>query len=225
MAPSLTILLALGALFTSALAAPAAEAQRRQRHDTAPAPWHRHSTAALQTLKPAMPTLPGLAPNTNVTLFVPVLGVGTQNYTCNGTEFVQTEAQSGAVAALYDISDLLMRDAGAAATLAQDYAAGALRAPLGPQVGLHYFSADNVPVFNLTGAPEEAVLAGAKIGSVDAPDSEADVPWLFLLDAGNGVSRKLNTVYRVDTDRGVKHREMCRVEGKTKEKAYAAQYW
>lgn len=225
MAPFLYSILATAALLTTTtLAAPAPTTQRSRPHNP-PSTWHRYSTSQLQTLKPRMPTLEGLAPNTNVTLFVPVLGVGTQNYTCNGTDFVQTEAASGALAQLHDITDLLMSGRADANTLAQQYVEDGRLAGLGPQVGLHYFSADNVPVFNLTGAPEPAVLAGAKIASVDAPDAKMDVPWLFLLDAQNGVSQKLNTVYRVDTEKGVNHREKCRVEGKTKEKHYAAQYW
>ena len=230
MAPSLTTFLAAGTLLTAALAAPAADwsssknFQQNNRHHGGEK-WHRYSVDQVQTLKPQMPTLDGLAPNTNVTLFVPVLGVSNQNYTCNGTEFVQTEAESGATANLFDITSLLMTGEADAATLAQDFKDGRLRGRLGPQIGLHYFSEDNVPVFNLTAAPEEAVLAGAKIGSVDAPDAEMDIPWLFLLDAQNGVSRKLNTVYRVDTHKGVNHRESCREVGKTKSKAYAAQYW
>lgn len=236
MAPSLyTTLLAAGSLLSTALAAPAAIPQTPscgnnppvEPADEVPSTWHRYPSSRVQTLAPRMPTLDGLASNTNVTLFVPVLGIGTQNYTCNGTAFVQTEASSGALADLYDLTALLLEDDGVdTTTIAQDYKAGRLdTSTLGPAIGLHYFSADNVPVFNLCAAPEEAVLAGAKIGAVDAPDAEADVPWLFLLDAGNGVSRKLNTVYRVDTDAGVKHRETCSEEGLTREKKYAAQYW
>lgn len=223
MAPSLYSFLAAGALLTTVLAAPADVRNQRGRHQGG-STWHRYSEDRVQSLKPVMPTLDGLASNTNVTLFVPVLGVGNQNYTCNGTEFVQTEPDSGAVADLFDITGLLLRDSSSADSLAQDFKDGRLRG-LGPQIGIHYFSEDNVPVFNLTEAPDEAVLAGAKIGSVEAPDSEMDVPWLFLLDAENGVSKKLNTVYRVDTDKGVKHREMCHEVGKVVEKPYAAQYW
>lgn len=234
MAPSLATFLTVGSLLTIALAAPAADwpprknyQKKRPHHgdNKDSNQWHRYSAAQIQTLKPQMPTLDGLAPNNNVTLFVPVLGIGHQNYTCNGTDFVQSEPQSGALANLYDITSLLMSGDADANTIAQDYSNGRLRGELGPQVGLHYFSEDSVPVFNLTGAPEEAVLAGAKISAVPAPDAKGNVPWLFLMDAGNGVSRKLNTVYRVDTDKGVNHWEKCRQEGKTKSVKYAAQYW
>lgn len=222
MAPSISTLLTLGTFLTTTLAAPADHHSQRNRHNGAK--WHRYSEPQMQSLKAAMPTLEGLAPNANVTLFAPVLGIGTQNYTCNGTDFVQTEPQSGAVAALHDISGLLMRDNSNVDSIAQDFKDGRLRG-LGPQIGLHYFSEENVPIFNLTEAPEEAVLAGAKIAEVDAPDSKLDLPWLFLLDANDGISKKLNTVYRVDTDEGVNDQESCQQVGKVVEKPYAAQYW
>lgn len=226
MAPSLYTLLAAGSLITAAFARPAPEAQREagNRGNGNNSKWHRYSTDELQQLKPSMPTLDGLASNSNVTLFVPVLGIGNQNYTCNGTHFVQTEASSGATADLFDITALLMNDASVVDTIAEDHQDGQLEG-LGPQVGLHYFSEDHVPVFNLTEAPEEAVLAGKKVAGVDAPCKESDIPWLFIQDAGNGVSKKLNTVYRVDTDRGTPKRDTCREVGKTKVKPYAAQYW
>ena len=189
-----------------------------------PQTWHQYTDDQLRTLAPQMPTLEGLASNTNVTLFAPALGIGNQNYTCNGTNFVQTESASGATAQLYDLTELLMGGQTDVATIAQQSTTLRQQSSL-PHLGLHYFSDDNVPVFNLTQAPGAPVLAGKKIGSVKAPAAEADIPWLFLLDAGNGVSKKLNTVYRIDTDKGVQDEMTCSEAGQVVERPYAAQYW
>ena len=51
--------------------------------------------------------LNGLTSNQNVTLKHVGLGIGLQNYTCNGTAYVQSLPGSGGYATLYDVTDYL----------------------------------------------------------------------------------------------------------------------
>ena len=237
MASRLSIIFALTSIVTFATAVPSGG-----KHDYLPkkspscndigtsSQYHTYSPKQLQELKPSQPDLPDLTCNSNVTLFLPTIGVGSQNYTCNGTDFVQSIPTSGALAKLYDISNPLMDDTIDADGLSKAVSLGKFNLDEStPEIGLHYFSeADNTPIFNLSSATNSPVIAVKKVSAVDAPNAKRNVAWLFLQDAGNGISSgDLTTVYRVDTFRGVKHRETCTEcqTGKQIEKQYVAQYW
>ena len=230
MAPTLYSLLALGSLLVSTycMPAPAGSASRRG----GPPECEDGSNQILSTeeLQAKQPTLEGLASNSNVTLIHATLGIGHQNYTCNGTEYVQSEPGSGATALLYDITDFLKAHPDHIDTVAEDFKEArysfiesALTSNL---IGNHYFSEDVVPIFNLSKAENAPVLSGVKIGDVPAPDSE-DVDWLFLTaNPMDGITHDVSEVYRVDTYKGTLDDLTCDDSSpRYKRSAYAAQYW
>lgn len=199
-----------------------------------PQPHAARSVLTVEQLQTVQPTLDGLASNSNVTLVVAALGIGHQNYTCNGTEFVQTVAGSGALADLFDITDYLRKHPNKIDSISEDCASGECQKECSPltskPIGVHYFdfeaaSDKNIPTFNLSSADPPMAIQGSKIGDVPAPES-TDVDWLFLQAvAGDSINNGLTEVYRVDTLGGVPSRTTCSKEGKTTSVPYLAQYW
>lgn len=179
------------------------------------------STLQLQTEQP----LEALPSNSNVTLIHSTLGIGHQNYTCNGTAFVQTEPGDGAVAFLYDTTAFLQRRPNAVNTLAERCNYESCRFPqlLNRLLGEHYFTADLIPTFALSEADPPLILSAAKAGDVPAPDS-TNIDWLLLTANPAAVSEGLSEVYRVDTFGG-KPPATCSSVGEMTSIPYTAQYW
>lgn len=164
----------------------------------------------------------GLPSNSNVTLVYSTLGIGNQNYTCNGTAYVQTEPGDGAVAQLYDTTEFLRRNPSEINTLSQDCNFEDCKYPhlFSLLLGQHFFTADLVPTFDLFNADPPLLLSGVKDGDVPAPDS-SDVDWLFLTQ--KDPSQGLSEVYRIDTFQG-KPPSSCSGNGDLSV-PYTAQYW
>lgn len=190
--------------------------------------------SAAQTLQSQQPLLTGLPSNSNVTLQYVALGVGNQNYTCDGTSYVQTKSSDGALAMLYDATPYLASNPSAIGSLASDRVAKVEAGmcddetnsnPELEYLGQHFFTSQMVPTFDLYMADPELKLSGSKVSAVPAPVADA-VSWLYLLDCGDGTSNGLNTVYRVETAQGVAP-SSCTAEEKGKQLAvtYAAEYW
>lgn len=219
MVSSLYSLLTLGCLLSSTLAAPTAQRGRPNR----PAPPHQVLTT--QQLQAKQPTL-SLASNSNVTLLYATLGIGTQNYTCNGSKYVQTLPGSGAVADLYDITDFLKNVPVDITEVTENCMEGNCQPLKSRQIGHHYFNAAVVPQFILSGASTPAQLSGVKSGVAPAPDP-TDVDWLFLTkNPTDGLTHDVSEVYRIDTYHGKLDDMTCTADSpQYKTSAYAAQYW
>lgn len=181
-------------------------------------------------------------PPANLTLKYIALGQGTQNYTC--TSFSPLPISVGAVATLYDMTALALLRAyssapGAStclsALLPQLSSLPALFAaanmPVPTVLGHHFFSAGGSPSFDLSGGER---LQAKKVADVAAPagacpnaGGEGAVDWLELWDNGQGWSRGLSAVYRVETAGG-KAPSSCidsNAVGGVVTSAYSAQYW
>ncbi|KAI9758909.1 MAG: hypothetical protein M4579_002720 [Chaenotheca gracillima] len=173
-------------------------------------------------------------------LKIVTLGRGTQNYTCASDDSSAAPVSVGAVATLYDTSDLLTK-------LGQDYlniltryavltGAGpatrnaVLAPPLTttPVAGKHFFDAKGVPTFDLS-CSGKGLLHGKKLADVKAPkdsatgqSGEAAVDWLELGDAGG--STGVTQVFRVQTAGGSPPKT-CKDQKANIEVQYSAQYW
>ncbi|KAK5120716.1 hypothetical protein LTR85_006074 [Meristemomyces frigidus] len=191
--------------------------------------------SAAQQLQSQQPTLNGLPSNSNVTLRYVALGVGNQNYTCNGATWVQTDAGDGALATLYDATAFLSLDTPAIKTLPSDRLAQfkatnecqdtANLLPYLTPLGIHYFDESNRPTFNLSHANPPLVLSSRKCDSVTAPVAGA-VPWLYLIDANDGITNGLKAVYRLETAGGTAPSSCPSAEtGSQTSIPYAAEYW
>ncbi|KAF2665350.1 hypothetical protein BT63DRAFT_482301 [Microthyrium microscopicum] len=214
--------------------------------------------ATAQTASPNLPVLPGLQSPSAVTPAIALryvtLGIGHQNYTCNGTSLIST----GATAALFDITDVVTAQPELiqfipAVDLAwsglatdnmannkdktcdtQDFSRSVPLARLTDdnRIGFHFFAADKSPVFNLNLASPPAVLTSAKLGDVPAPlgatagpGGAKAVDWLQLGDNGQGRSSGgVTYVYRVETAGGSPP-ATCSQQGSVVRQPYAAEYW
>ncbi|KAI7185097.1 hypothetical protein D0869_00215 [Hortaea werneckii] len=188
-----------------------------------------------QELQSKQPLLDGLPSNTNITLRYVALGVGVQNYTCNGTSYVQTQSSDGALATLYDATAYLASNPSAISSLSierlEAYEAShhceesSNREPQLPNLGEHFFTSDMVPTFDLFETEPQRKLSAAKIQAVEAPVPDT-VSWLYLVDCEDGTSEGLEAAYRVETAKGVAP-SSCNSEetGSQVAIAYTAQYW
>ncbi|KAH7394778.1 hypothetical protein BKA66DRAFT_567164 [Pyrenochaeta sp. MPI-SDFR-AT-0127] len=199
----------------------------------------------LNKLAELMPksTLP--LPSASLELKYVLLGIGTQNYTCNTGDESTTPGTTGAVAQLYDIGTSLNSDRLAQWKISSiSCLAFSLRSmprqldqTLQSQgfqhiVGHHFFSVDT-PIFALDQLAERPypVAHVSKQGEIDAPrsccpgDQAAGViKWLYLQDT-TGISRGgIDTVYRIETAGGNKP-STCKGQKSHFEVAYTAQYW
>jgi len=213
------ILLAATTLLATTTALPAPAASQPPSYNP-----HSHilTVSELQTQQPLL----ALPSNSNVTLLYSTLGIGVQNYTCNGTNFVQTSPGDGASALLYDTTHFLQRHPAYIQNLTQvcNYASCEFPRLLHRLLGDHYFSDLLVPTFNLTLAEPTRVLSASKSGDVAAPSS-SDIDWLFLTaNPTNGITQGLAEVYRIDTFQG-KAPSSCSGVGSTTSVPYSAQYW
>ncbi|KAI7360641.1 hypothetical protein KC354_g8698 [Hortaea werneckii] len=190
---------------------------------------------SIQELQSKQPLLDGLPSNTNITLRYVALGVGVQNYTCNGTSYVQTQSSDGALATLYDATSYLASNPSAIGSLSierleayeesQHCEESSNREPQLPTLGEHFFTSDMVPTFDIFEAEPTRKLSAAKIQAVEAPVSDA-VSWLYLVDCEDGTSDGLEAAYRVETAKGVAPSSCTSEEtGSQVAIAYAAQYW
>lgn len=195
-------------------------------------PWGPSGTPHYPHRKPltieelqARQPLDGLPSNSNVTLVYAALGIGHQNYTCNGTAYVQSKTGDGASALLYDVTRFLEYNPREIKRLAQDCNYAACKYPqiLDNLLGDHYFSALVEPTFNLTRAQPPRVLSAVKTDAV-TPNPK-NVAWLFLTaNPANDITNGLKEAYRFDTYRGVAPAS-CDEVGETVSVAYTAQYW
>ena len=202
-----------------------------------------------------LPTLPlsdltgdsaGVLPVPTTAPIVIALGLGTQNYTCNGTTGKYDSA--GALARLFDATHYLSKYPSQVETLPQMYLEKCNqddckldpssnndwqtfacpdkvnhefnRSQL-PILGEHFFANGTNPRFDLYNA--DLYLSAQKAKSVPAPVDTA-VPWLYLIDANDGASEGLQSVYRVVTAGGVQPAS-CDTPGAKIEVPYAAEYW
>lgn len=169
-----------------------------------------------------------------MTLQYVALGVGTQNYTCNGANFVQGETGDGAFATLYDAtlylsthtSDIPTLPATRLSQYEQDgewQNLADLNLPILTVLGNHYFDFDDRPTFNLSHAFPTRVLSAVKADDVKSPTVGA-IDWLYLIDNGDGITNGLKAVYRVETAGGVAPTSCDSVSTETTI-PYAAEYW
>lgn len=193
---------------------------------------HRHALSARASPPaPPLPTLSGLpSPPSSLSLKYIGLGLGTQNYTCNPTSSSSTSsttpASIGALATLYDATPLFLAATGLPASLSANAlaalettltcAADVYDTALGlSTLGHHYFDSLARPTFDLSGAAAgnggPAFLSAKKVADVPAPvgsatcagrDGGGAVDWLMLEDCGDGDSRGVSVVYRLDTAGG-----------------------
>lgn len=200
---SSTLLLA-AVLLPNTLAAP-----------TLPFDLHDLFSPQLSTLSPPPSALP--APASGLTLKAIALGLGTQNYTCSGTNASAAPASNGALATLYDASPALFvasKFPVQASDAPMHLACAAEKADAAPlrRIGDHWFSTTLVPTFDMaegTSSPAQPAglfFSGKVAQRTPAPadachgrDGQAAVPWLLLADDGRGVSRGVSEVYRVET--------------------------
>jgi hypothetical protein len=187
----------------------------------------RASSKPVTNVKLPTSTLPPPASNLNLKFIV--LGYGTQNYSCATTpnDATATPATAGAVADLYDPSNLLGSTKGNVQTLIED-SIPPLVLSLGQtfgvkpdqfpgpvnmrKVGHHFFAAGAVPTFELHGLAPDAQIGLKKNANVPAPDGAFDgmkdegaVDWLQLVDNVPGYTSpnlKGGEVYRVVTAGG-----------------------
>jgi hypothetical protein len=169
------------------------------------------------------------------------LGRGTQNYTCDLSNSTAVPVAAGAVAVLYNAScmaaaypELLERLPGTAIHLSPVDTTRLLgvRGPLAPS-GAHYFRDKTTAFFDLDMPDPErgfGKVACKKREAVAAPPAapvgqagEKAVPWL-LLDAVDGTTDNVKTVYRVNTAGGSAP-ATCRGQAATFQVDYAAVYW
>lgn len=181
-------------------------------------------------------------PSPTSTPFVIAVGMGHQNYTCNGTAWVQSETKDGANATLFNVTRILDSSPASVANLSSQYLqvhpSGNTKRNCGggthqdaaalnwTVLGHHYFDYGLRPTFNLTGAGlPTRVLSAKKAGDVKAPNATA-VDWLHLVDAGDGVTQNLQSVYRVETVGGVATGSCDSGNNQTFQSVpYAAEYW
>lgn len=235
MAFALTRLLALSALVATGLSLPA-QGQWPGSHGQSPScnPAPAKHLAALQA---EMPTTAGLPPNTNVTLKYAAVGVGHQNYTCNGTNYVQTGQGDGALAVLYDATHWFYTNKSLLETLPGERLQAFINnngnqwaTDIDPRMrilGLHFFDSEVRPNFDLFNANPPLYLLAAKIDAVVV--EPGDVAWLFLVDEDQfnpsaGLTNGLNSVYRVETAGGDAP-ATCTTAGQALDVPYAAEYW
>jgi hypothetical protein len=169
-------------------------------------------------------------PASNLTLKYVAIGRGVQNYTCTG--FNSTAATDGAVATLYDATDLARTNLDLLNTLP----AQVVNVPVDqagqsqnlPVLGHHFFRADLVPSFVLDNG--DAIYAAKTDDVKPPPDAStgpagtAAVDWLQLTAKVGYVlpSVGLGQVYRVVTAGG--SATTCQSAGIISV-PYAAEYW
>lgn len=178
---------------------------------------------------PPLPSSDLPAP-TDLNLKVITLGIGHQNYTCNAT--TGTYGSNVALASLFDVTRYLSHHPDQVSTLSADRlqqyeehgdcAEESDYYPHFRQIGEHYFEPTTpaIPDFDLFAL--DAFLSGKKAADVAAPASD-DVDWLELVDNGDGETKNVKAVYRVETAGG-KPPASCS-GGEHIAVPYAAQYW
>ncbi|KAA8569209.1 hypothetical protein MFRU_004g00580 [Monilinia fructicola] len=181
---------------------------------------------------PSLPQGASELPAPTGTLAYVALGRGIQNYTCSAVG--ATPAAIGAVASLYDATELAKCD-GTAFTQLPGIAvytqlpSSSSASFLGLKtLGKHFFDASGTPTFDLSSVSK--ILYAAKTGDVAAPinanPGPADtgaVDWLSLAAKVTYTSVGLTQVYRVETAGGNPIKP-CTTVG-VESVPYAAQYW
>ncbi|KAH8727435.1 hypothetical protein GQ44DRAFT_611789 [Phaeosphaeriaceae sp. PMI808] len=175
-----------------------------------------------------------------------VLGIGTQNYTCNSSNESDAPSTSGATALLYDISKLNF-DCSAkwkiptisGLALSQIPNPKALLAYLQNEgyqriIGHHFFSlvdGINMPIFafDQLSSPPYPMAQVTLVNKTDAPkfacpglQGEGAIPWLHLGDNKNISQGGIDTVYRLETAGG-KSLDSCKSRKGDFEVPYVAQ--
>ncbi|KAG5947806.1 hypothetical protein E4U53_006376 [Claviceps sorghi] len=176
------------------------------------------STPACRLSKAHMPVgLDGLpAPDAGTTVRHVAVGRGRQNYSCDANNAEATPKAIGAVATLFNATcmaalypDLLSRIPAMAVHFKLQDAQEKLGPTVLPRSGLHYFTDDSTPHFDLD-TPREAIgqVVCAKNSSSNAPATaavgqlgEKAVSWLRLTTK-SGTTGDIKHVYRVDTAGG-----------------------
>ncbi|CAK3946144.1 Hypothetical predicted protein [Lecanosticta acicola] len=104
--------------------------------------------------------------------------------------------------------------------------------------GLHFFEQINnaqTPNFHIWAPPpttdSDEYLSAKKVGTAKAAQNAyaganalGAVAWLYLVDNGDGRTKNLKSVYRIETAGGVAPAS-CEVPGETLQVPYAAEYW
>ncbi|KDN34289.1 hypothetical protein RSAG8_12614, partial [Rhizoctonia solani AG-8 WAC10335] len=200
--------LATAALMASTLAAPAAKTYG----------------CDVSSARLVLPSSSGISIPSGVKPKYIVLGVGTQNSTCNSAG---TYASAGAVASLVDLScayeygDDIFNTAQTEAY--NQYPAWELVTyPYTYTLGKHYFISQNgsiAPKFDFTQTGNGYTVT-KKIGGVASPEGSKNVDWLELQSTSGGAGQY---VFRVAT-RGGQPPASCKA-GQTVTVKYAAKYW
>jgi len=178
-------------------------------------------------------------PSPTSTPVVIALGLGTQNYTCNSTgHWIQTGPNTGAKATLFNATSYLSEHPDEVATLPSERLAKYEQTggcvdetsvrPTLAVLGEHYFNGAGIPTFDLFDAvPSRLFLNAAKDGDVKAPNSTADIDWLYLEYVnGTGSAIGITSVYRVETAGGVAPSSCTSAENGTETSVmYSAEYW
>lgn len=215
--------------------------------------FDERTTLATTTLTLPSSSLP--APPANLVLKYIALGLGTQNYSCpslpssctssstaNAATCTTTPTSVGALATLYDATRLLNMTATALGSLGvtalgvelpclADSVNNGLTLPV---LGRHYFDSLGRPTFDLSSSSGSngAFLSAKKVATAPAPatacrgrNGVGAVDWLMLVDNGEGGSRGVSVVYRVETAGGKAGVEECQGPGGGVESDYSALYW
>ena len=163
-----------------------------------------------------------------------VIGIGTQNYTCDTNNPSSAPVSAGAVATLYDASTEASWLARLRSYTIKAFFQGSIDLPI---IGQHFFQASTAifvihsdlfqsrrlsncpaPADSFPRAPKEQGGAG---GHVDSTQVGA-IDWLKLVDAGGSVGIK--EVYRVVTNGGKAPADCTNQPGVVTSK-YTAEYW
>jgi len=178
------------------------------------------------------------SPASGLTLQAIGLGRGIQNYTCSSSSATATPVSIGAVATLYDATQILPSASASQeqqglnflSTYLVDVPSTVLAASGLPVLGQHYFDTTGTATFDLGST---GLLKGAKVGDIAAPSSASKgamdqgygaVDWLALTAKAGMVSTNLGEVYRLQTAGG-KPAVTCDGQSTTIEVQYSAQYW
>lgn len=194
-------------------------------------------TNILDAQMPAAPTaLP--TPDPSLQLFQVAIGVGTQNYSCATNDSSSTPSAVGALATLYNATEVaatcpetLSKLPGLA--MAFNNEGDVSRLFHADVTGHHYFLNTTTPFFSVnisphqhgTGAFSKVAVSDAPSNSIKGPQDKGygAVQWLYL-QALPGMAQPIKAVYRLNTAGGDPP-TTCEGQPPAIEMPYAAEYW
>lgn len=199
-------------------------------------------------LVPTMPTASGLPNHLQDVLAYATIGIGTQNYTCSGGKYVQTELHDGPMTIVFDASSLfydcpeaISRATGERLQLYKDHNEDLNATNVKPildafamiysseKPGIRETFDKNAPpstVFNMYWSYPQLYLNANITTSVPAP-SPTDLDWAYYSEASNGnekLDHGISHVYRVQTVGG-QPPSSCSSDNDVLSLPFAAEYW